>query len=791
MALTVKGLSESLNKTIDEVITMFVDAGIVDKNADSKIYPQEVKIFLETRKNKLNANTVSPVSNKIIENDLNINVNKNSQVAVAIKKENDKVIPDNDSVGTVKKETLVDSSPDNKKTSKQTIKLATTTPAKKDSEKVNVIKKQTQKEVKKNKRPRNFPNNVKRGQSHLASPRVNKYQLNNSEKTVFSQKIKDEQAQHAFKKPVDPIIYEVEISENIKISDLAQKMNTKVGDVLKILMGIGVMVTINDVVDKDTATLVVEEMGHIGVSSKKTIEEDVLSTIEHSSVETKRKNPVVTIMGHVDHGKTSLLDCIGNIKVTASEIGNITQCIRAFQVIHNDNTITFIDTPGHAVFSKMRFRGANATDIVVLVVAADDGVMPQTIESIKYVKDADVPIIVAINKIDKIDKETTNTDKIKQVLTNYDLVAEEWGGDTMVIEVSALTNKGIDKLLEAISLTAEILELNAPYECSAGGVVLEARLDKGRGKIATILIQSGTLKKGDILIAGFEYGKVKQIINDKGKIIQEAYPAMPVDVIGLSGVPDSGSRFLIVDSERKAREVTNFKKAKARELILQKQQSINMKSFLSKIEDEKIHKVNLLIKADVKGSVQAIVEALEALSTSEVRVKIIFSGVGAINNTDIMLAATYKAFVFGFNVRADSVARKTVEQEDVTIEYYSIIYNLIDDVKAIMSGMLSLELSENIIGIASVKEVFKSLAFGDVAGCIVSEGVIRRDSAIRVLRENVVIYEGELESLRRFKDNVAEVKSGVECGIGVLAYKDVKIDDQIEVFERIENVRSI
>ncbi len=583
-------------------------------------------------------------------------------------------------------------------------------------------------------------------------------------------------------------MHDVYVSENIKISDLAQKMTTKAGEVLKVLMGMGVMATLNDVIDQDTALLVVEEMGHNGIASKEETVEDILHEELENQGDTSPRPPVVTIMGHVDHGKTSLLDYIRKAKVADGEAGGITQHIGAYQVKSNGNAITFIDTPGHAAFSKMRSRGANATDIVILVVAADDGVMPQTVESIKHAKDADVPIIVAINKMDK---EGATPDKIKQVLSTHDVISEDWGGDVIMVPVSAHTGEGIDELLSAISLTAEILEFAAVIDAPANGTVLEARLDKGRGKVTTVLVQSGTLKKGDIMIAGLEYGKVKQIVNDNGKPVKEAGPSTPVEVLGLSGVPNSGDEVLVVESERKAREVADFRKTRDREAELQKQQASKMENFLQQMEEGDISTVNVLVKSDVRGSAQALVESLEELSTDEVKVKVVSSGVGGINNTDITLAATSDALVLGFNVRADAVARKTADNEGVRIEYYSIIYNLIDDVKAIMSGMLSPELSENIIGIASVKDVFKSPKFGDIAGCMVDEGVVRRDSPIRVLRDSVVIYEGELESLRRFKDDVKEVISGTECGIGVLNYTDVQPGDQIEVFERIESARTL
>jgi translation initiation factor IF-2 len=612
--------------------------------------------------------------------------------------------------------------------------------------------------------------------------------LKKKDRTRLSQKTQEEQAQHGFQKPAEKVIHEVAVPDNIKVIDLAQKMTTKAGEVLKVLMGMGVMVTLNDVIDQDTALLVVEEMGHKGVASKEETIEDTLIEQSKPTGDESLRPPVVTIMGHVDHGKTSLLDYIRKAKVADGEAGGITQHIGAYQVQANDGAITFIDTPGHAAFSKMRSRGANSTDIVILVVAADDGVMPQTIESIKHAQTADVPIIVAINKIDK---EGADLDKIKQVLSTHDVISEDWGGDVMMVPVSAHTGEGIDALLDAITLTAEVLEFSAVVKGPAQGTVLEARLEKGRGKVTTILVQSGTLKKGDIMIAGLEYGKVKQIVNDQGKVLKEAGPSTPIEVLGLSGVPNAGDEVLVVESERKAREVADFRKTRDREAELQNQQASKMENFLQKMEEGDVSTVNVLLKSDVRGSAQALVEALEELSTDEVRVKVVSSGVGGINNTDINLAATSGALVLGFNVRADAVARRTADNEGVRIEYYSIIYNLIDDVKAIMSGLLSPALSENIIGIANVKDVFKSQKLGDIAGCMVEEGVVRKDSPIRVLRDSVVIFEGELESLRRFKDDVKEVKSGTECGIGVAGYNDVQPGDQIEVFERIETARSL
>ncbi len=815
MAHTVQTLSKSLKKTSDEVIAILANAGVDGKNSDSAISAEERKILISSLSKrsisksslsvsrkasiKSSANSTSGVKVQVKKKRLtkpttttdeqsDIAANEVAQAAQAAldsgRDEDEKLLAQD--AKRLEMVRLQKAQAEALEVQKETAKQAQVQEVVKKIEKPKAADKS--KEDKKSKRLRHVPsgNNTRR-QLHVARHNPNR-KLKKKDRTHLSQKVQEEQAQHAFQKPVEKVVHEVAIAENIKVTELAQKMATKAGEVLKVLMGMGVMVTLNDVIDQDTAMLVVEEMGHKGIASVEESVEDVLIEQSKSSGNESARPPVVTIMGHVDHGKTSLLDYIRQTKVVNSESGGITQHIGAYQVQSNGNTITFIDTPGHAAFSKMRARGANATDIVILVVAADDGVMPQTVESIKHAQTSGVPMIVAINKIDK---EGVDIDKIKQVLSTHDVISEDWGGDVIMVPVSAHTGEGVDALLDAISLTAEILEFSAAIDAPAHGTVLEARLEKGRGKVTTILVQSGTLNKGDIMIAGFEYGKVKQIVSDKGKVLKSATPSMPVEVLGLSGVPNSGDEVLVVDSERKAREVADFRKAKDRESQLQKQQALKMENFLIKMEEGDVSTVNVLLKADVRGSAQALIEALEELSTDEVRVKVVSSGVGGINSTDITLAATSNAFVLGFNVRADAVARKTADNEGVRVEYYSIIYNLIDDVKAIMSGLLSPELSENIVGIASVKDVFRSQKMGDIAGCMVEEGVVRRDSPIRVLRNSVVIFEGELESLRRFKDDVNEVKSGTECGIGVLNYTDVQPGDQIEVFERVERVRTL
>ena len=808
MAHTVESLSKLIKKTPDQVIAILSGAGISGKTAQSDISGEERQILMSSLSQRSSTKSSISVSRKITKPAANTSSSGGVKIQVKKKKEipqvetsegvdDEAVLKAKEALEAGKLSEQKDEEHDAKRNDmvrQQKIKNEELLAQKTQSEASDKEEKEKSESEKSNdakkapKRLRTTPApSSNRKQLHVARHNPNR-KLKKKERTHISQKVQDEQAQHGFHMPVEPVKHEIASPETIKISELAIKMTTKAGEVLKVMMGMGVMATLNDVIDQDTAMLVVEEMGHTPVASSEETVEDTLVQENYDESESSPRPPVVTIMGHVDHGKTSLLDYIRKSKVASAEAGGITQHIGAYQVEQKGSLITFIDTPGHAAFSKMRLRGASATDIVILVVAADDGVMPQTIESIKHAKDSNVPIIVAVNKMDK---EGADLEKVKQVLSTHDVISDEWGGDVLMVGVSALTGEGVEALLESITLTAEMSEINAVVEKPASGVVLEARLDKGRGKVTTILVQSGTLKKGDIVIAGQEYGKVKQIIDDKGKPVNQAGPSTPVEILGLSGVPESGAEVLVVETERKAREVADFRKSKDREAKLQKQQAEKMDNFFATMEEGEISTVNVVIKSDVRGSAQALVEALEELSTDEVRVKVVSSGVGAINNTDISLASASEAIVLGFNVRADAVAKKAADTEGVKIEYYSIIYNLIDDIKAIMGGLLSPELSENIIGIAGVKDVFRSPKFGDIAGCMVEEGVVRKDSPIRVLRDSVVIYEGELESLRRFKDDVKEVKSGTECGIGVLNYKDVQPGDQIEVFERIERARTL
>lgn len=594
--------------------------------------------------------------------------------------------------------------------------------------------------------------------------------------------------QQGFDKTATVAKADVVIGETIVVSELASKMSVKGTEVIKVMMKMGAMATINQVIDQETAQLVAEEMGHKVILRKENeLEEAVLSDRDNNA-ESVPRAPVVTIMGHVDHGKTSTLDYIRKAHVASGEAGGITQHIGAYHVETDNGMITFLDTPGHAAFTAMRARGAQATDIVVLVVAADDGVMPQTIEAIQHAKAAGVPLIVAVNKIDK---EDANPDNVKNELAQYDVIPEEWGGENMFVHISAKQGTNIDGLLETILLQSEVLELTAVEEGMASGVVVESRLDKGRGPVATVLVQSGTLNKGDIVLCGQEYGRVRAMRDENGKEVTTAGPSIPVEILGLSGVPASGDEATVVRDERKAREVANYRQGKFREVKLARQQKAKLENMFSNMAAGEVAELNVVLKADVQGSVEAISDSLIKLSTDEVKVNIVGSGVGGITETDAVLAAASNAIILGFNVRADATARRTVENENLDLRYYSIIYQLIDEVKQAMGGMLAPEFKQEIIGLAEVRDVFKSPKLGAIAGCMVTEGIIKRNNPIRVLRDNVVIYEGELESLRRFKDDVQEVKNGYECGIGVKNYNDVRVGDQIEVFEIVEVKRTL
>ena len=602
-----------------------------------------------------------------------------------------------------------------------------------------------------------------------------------------SKKNAGEHLKQGFNKPAAPVERVVKLGATITVGELASKLAIKSNEVIKTMMKMGEMATINQVLDQDTAVLVIEEMGHkYELVNDNALEDELLA--DGTGGEKTTRAPVVTIMGHVDHGKTSLLDYIRRAKVADGEAGGITQHIGAYKVETENGEITFLDTPGHAAFTAMRARGATATDIVILVVAADDGVMPQTKEAVQHARAAGVPLIVAVNKMDK---ETADPDRVKTELSQLEVISEEWGGEHQFCNVSAKTGMGVDELLEAIVLQAEVLDLKAVAEGPGRGIVIESRLDKGRGPVASVLVQEGQLRAGDILLCGEEYGRVRAMRDENGNEIKVAGPSTPVEVLGLSGVPVAGEDAAVVKDERKAREVAAKRHQKKRELKLARQQKAKLENMFANMESGDVSELNIVLKADVQGSVEAISESLVKLSTSEVKVNIVGSGVGGITETDATLAAASGAIVLGFNVRADATARRVLEAEEIDLRYYSVIYNLIDEVKAAMSGMLAPEFKQEIIGLAEVRDVFKSPKLGAIAGCMVTEGNVKRSNPIRVLRDNVVIYEGELESLRRFKDDVQEVRNGMECGIGVKNYNDVKVGDQIEVFEIVEVQREI
>ncbi|MGC1458335.1 MAG: translation initiation factor IF-2 [Steroidobacteraceae bacterium] len=594
-------------------------------------------------------------------------------------------------------------------------------------------------------------------------------------------------ARHAFEMPTTPQKREVAVGETITVAELAAKMAIKATEVIKVLMNIGIMATINQPLDQETAVLVIEELGHTAKLQREDQIEDDLQGETSAEEASAPRPPVVTVMGHVDHGKTSLLDYIRTTKVAAGEAGGITQHIGAYRVPTAKGPITFLDTPGHAAFTAMRARGAKATDVVVLVIAADDGVMPQTIEAIEHARAANVPIVVAVNKIDKSDADP---ERVRNELAKHDVIPEAWGGQNMFVNVSARTGAGIDQLLDAILLQAEVLELSSTLTGPASGIVIESSIEKGRGPVATVLVKKGTLHMGDFILAGTEFGRVRAMFDETGAAVQEAAPSTPVAVLGLSGAPKAGDDLLVVESERKAREVALYRQGKFRDVKLARTATRAEDAF-SQLETDKAGVVVVLLKADVQGSQEALREALTKLSTAEVSVKVIASGIGGITASDVQLAAASKALIIGFNVRADSGAREAIKDLGVDVRYYSIIYEAIDDVKAMMSGMLAPEVKETIVGIAQVRDVFRSSKFGVVAGCLITEGAVKRNNPIRVLRDSVVIFEGQLESLRRFKDDVGEVRAGTECGIGVKNYQDVRVGDQIECYTRTEVARTV
>ncbi|MCE2899268.1 MAG: translation initiation factor IF-2 [Betaproteobacteria bacterium] len=600
---------------------------------------------------------------------------------------------------------------------------------------------------------------------------------------------RSEGTQHQFSLPTEPMVREVLVPETITVANLAQRMSVKAAEVIKALMKLGTMVTINQVLDQDTAMILVEEMGHVAKRAKLDDPEAYLTDAsQEPEVVAEPRAPVVTVMGHVDHGKTSLLDYIRRTRVASGEAGGITQHIGAYHVDTPRGTVTFLDTPGHEAFTAMRARGARVTDLVVLVVAADDGVMPQTIEAVSHAKAAKVPLVVAVNKIDKPE---ANSERVRQELVAREVVPEEWGGDTMFVDVSARTGQGVDTLIEGILLQAEVLELRAPRSTPAKGIVIESRLDKGRGPVASVLVQSGTLKRGDVVLAGAVFGRVRALIDEAGKSVQEAGPSIPVEVLGLSEVPLAGEEVLVVADERKAREIALFRQGKYRDVKLAKQQAAKLDNVFEQMATGQAKSLSLIIKADVQGSYEGLTHALEKLSTDEVKVNIIHAGVGAITESDINLALASNAVVIGFNTRADATSKKLVAAHGIDVRYYNIIYEAVDDVKNALSGMLAPERKENITGLVDVRQVFHISKVGTVAGCYVLEGLVRRNSLVRVLRDNVVIHTGELDSLKRFKDDTREVKAGFECGLSVKGFDDIKVGDQVEAYEVVEVARSL
>jgi translation initiation factor IF-2 len=599
----------------------------------------------------------------------------------------------------------------------------------------------------------------------------------------------DEDSQeHAFNAPTEPIVHEVLVPETISVADLAHKMSVKAAEVIKVLMGMGMMVTINQVLDQETAMILVEEMGHKPQAAAANDPEVFLEEAEHAEAILETRPPVVTVMGHVDHGKTSLLDYIRRSRVASGEAGGITQHIGAYHVETPRGMVTFLDTPGHEAFTAMRARGAKATDVVILVVSADDGVMPQTIEAIHHAKAAGVPLVVAINKIDKPDAQP---ERVKMELVNHEVVPEEFGGDSMFREVSAKTGKGIDELLEAVLLQAEILELKAPKNTPAKGLVIEGRLDKGRGSVSTILVQSGILRRGDMILAGSTFGRVRAMLDESGNEIKEAGPSIPVEILGLSDVPSAGEEVIVLNDERKAREIANFRAGKFRDVKLAKQQAAKLENMFNQMEEGEVQTLNLIIKSDVQGSYEALATSLQKLSTAEVKVNIIHTGVGAISESDVNLAGASGAVLIGFNVRADAGSRKLIDNLGVDVRYYNIIYEAVDEVKAALGGMLAPEQKESMIGMVEIREVFRISKVGSIAGCYVIDGMVKRNSKVRVLRNNVIIHTGELDSLKRFKDDVKEVKNNFECGLSLKNFNDIEVGDMLEIYEVVEVARTL
>ena len=796
--ITIKEFSKTVGLSVNRLIDQLELAGVKKKNESDLISDEEkMQLLNYVRSSQSKKKKITP--KQIKENDIKQNdktntvirkkrvfskVNNQVTEKVEVKPNNENLKKDN----VAEEDTLKEDVTNNIENIEKSVHEAEVVQSNVESND-DVSKKRRKKSKTK------FVNEEKNNPSIKSKQRRQKIHISDDNRVVRkkpqkkAKEIKTDD-KHQFEKPTEPVIHTVELGEYITVAELASSISVKTAEVIKTLMNMGVMATINESLDQDTATLVIEEMGHkVTTIDFENIEKNLLTLEPEEKYELESRPPAITIMGHVDHGKTSLLDYIRASRVASGEAGGITQHIGAYQVKTSHGLLTFLDTPGHAAFTSMRARGANCTDIVILVVAADDGVKPQTIEAIEHSKAANVPIIVAVNKIDK---EGANVENVKTELTKYEIVPEEWGGENIFVEVSAKEGTGIDNLLDSISLMAEVLELKAIAKGSATGVVLESALDKGKGATATVLVQKGCMNTGDNILCGKEFGRIRAMIDQDGKRVSMATPSTPVVVLGLSGAPEVGDEVLSAVNDKKIRDIAEFRKTKLRDNKFASQyQAPTLDNMFSNLKKGEIPTFNILLKTDVQGSSQAICDSLTKLNTEEVEVKIISSSAGAINESDIALAEASNAIILGFNVRADSQAKKTVSEKNIDLRYYSIIYDLINDVKAGMSGLLTPETREEIVGLAEVKDVFKSSAMGAVAGCQVIEGVVRKGNPIRVLRENVVIFEGELESLRRHKDDVKEVRLGTECGIAVKNYNDVKPGDNIEVFQRIEVARKI
>ncbi len=801
--ITVSQLAGTIGITADKLLSQLKNAGIVVVGEDAKISDEEKRKLLNYLRESSNAGNDGSSKKNITLKRKSLSTlkvgktaaqKKTVQVEVRKKKtympqklilEEQKKKREAEAEAEAEKLNVLSKQQDSQKPeAKKQEKIKEDTeekPKKKNDPEVNVEAKKEPVEAKKEPVDKNVVNKKKKNEQN--EPRtVLRTAVKLNRNREFVNKV------HAFEKPIAPMIYEVNIPETITVSELAKKMSIKGTEVIKVMMNLGFMATMNQVLDQDTAVLIVEELGHKSIIVKDTeLENQILG--EHTEYEKFPRPPIVTIMGHVDHGKTSLLDYIRKSSVTSSESGGITQHIGAYHVDTDKGVITFLDTPGHAAFTAMRARGAEITDIVIIVVAADDGVKPQTIEAIQHAKSAEIPIIVAVNKIDKPEADP---DKVMSELSQHGIMSESWGGENIFVSISALTGENVDVLLDSILLVAEVAELKDVNQGLARGVVIESKLDKGRGPISTILVQSGLLKKGDTLLANLQFGKVKAMFDENNKPLEQAGPSIPVEVLGLSGVCCAGDEVQVVKDEKKARDVAVIRQNKFRNIQLSKKRKSSVEGLFEQHKDSEKKILNIVLKADVNGSVEALRDTLSKLSSAdEIRVNIVSYGVGGITESDVNLASASKAIILGFNVRADATAKKIIDFEGIDLRYYSIIYNLIDDIEKILTGLLDPEFKESIVGIANVREVFRSPKYGSIAGCMVVDGNIKRNNPIRVLRDNIVIYEGTLESLRRFKEDVNEVRQGMECGIGVKNYNDVKVGDQIEIFEIVEVKRKL